>query len=155
MSSAMTTPKDELVRLDELYPDMVRPLLDANYGLIACYAPEVFISSSQGKLVSERYVFRKIVYDEEEIPRFPAFLITAVFSDTSVLDSAAAHVGVVYSTQLFMDVPINLYMEQMQSRHHVIPEDAEDTFVQGALLVMHIRKHHTVHRKRKYNTKPI
>lgn len=149
----MTERKDELERLYELYPDMVRPLLDADYGLIACYEPGVFVNPNHGKSASPKHVFRKIVYDKQEIRRVPAFLINAVITDVQD-NSGFGLIGVVYSTQLFMDVPINLYLEQMQHRHQIFPEDAEDAFVQAALLALHNRAIHTVHRRSKYYTKP-
>jgi len=145
--------QDELERLYELYPDMIRPLLDEDYGLLTCYEPGVFVNPNHGKPASPRHVFRKIVYDRQEIRRFPAILMTAVVTDVRD-ESGFGLIGVVYSTQLFMDVPINLYLEQMQQRHHIFPEDAEDAFVQAALLALHNRAIHTVHRRSKYYTKP-
>ena len=148
----MTERKDELDRLFELYPDMVGPLLDADYSLVLCQAPDVFINPSYGKTPMEHHVFRKIVYDKQEMRRFPAFTINAVITDVRDV-SGFGLVGVVYSAQLFMDVPANLYIERLQNRNYIFPEDAEDAFAQGALLTMHNNTVHTVRRRSKYYTK--
>jgi hypothetical protein len=97
----MTIKRDEeLERLSEQYPEVVRKLLDAGYCFMTCQYPEGFATSARGKLTHEQHIFRKTIRDTETPERFPFFLINAVICDASYLE-AGWGVSVVFSAQLF------------------------------------------------------
>jgi hypothetical protein len=134
----MTKRKDELERLSEKYPDVVRKLLDGGYSFQTCPFPEGFASSPRGQVTHLSHIFRKTIRDSETPERYPVFFINAVICDASHLE-AGWGVSVVFSVQLFHDEPINLYLEQMQEWEKLDMIYPEEAFAQAALIALHNR----------------
>jgi hypothetical protein len=135
----MTESADELKRLRKLYPEMVTTLTLAGYSLRECQYPEGFATTQYGEVAHKRHIFSKMVSDTETPPRFSPFQVNAAISDTRH-HPVDFGVTAIFSVQLFVDEPINLYMEQKHNHTEVFPQEAEDAFVQCALLALKNRE---------------